>query len=358
MKALVAGMVAGDPRQGGATWAVLQYVLGLERLGCEVMLVEPVAELSEEVVSYFRSLGLTRAALLRRDSRETVGVPYEAVADFDPDVLLNLSGVLREDELRASAAARVFVDLDPVFTQIWHAEGGDVGLEGHTHHATYGRDLAGRGLPVDREWIETAPPVVLEEWPIAENLEHDAFTTVGNWRSYGSVEWRGIRYGQRAHSVRRLLDLPALADQRLLPAFAIHPGETADLQALDTGGWELADPAEVAGSPEAYRRFVAGSKGEIGFAKAGYVDSRCGWFSDRSACYLASGRPVVAQDTGFGDWLPPGEGLLAFETSAEAARALDEVAGAYESHSVGARNVAEEWLDSRRVLKRLLEAVL
>jgi hypothetical protein len=357
MRVLVAGMVAGDPGQGGATWAVLQYVRGLERLGCEVMLVEEVAELAPEPVAYFEQLGLERAALLRRGTRETAGAPYEELADFGAEVVLNLSGLLRDDGLRASAPIRVFVDLDPVFTQVWHAQGADVGLDGHTHHATYGRDLAARGLPVDRAWIETRPPVVLEDWPVAEELVQDAFTTVGNWRSYGSVEWRGRSYGQRAHSVRRLLDMPALTDERLLPAFAIDPGEAADLEALEAHGWEIADPATQAGTPDAYARFVAGSKGEIAIAKAGYVDARCGWFSDRSACYLASGRPVVAQDTGFGDWLPAGEGILRYSTAEEAGRCLDAVAGEYERHRAMARRVAEEHLDSDRVLERLLGAV-
>lgn len=357
MRVLLAGMVAGDPGQGGATWAVLQYVRGLERLGHEVMLVEPVDELSGDVVGYFESLGLHRAALLRTNTRDTVGLSYADIAAFEPDLLLNISGLLRDRELVAPIRRRVFLDLDPVFVQIWHAQGADVGLAGHTHYATVGHALADSAVPLDREWIATVPPVVLGDWPVASAIEYDAFTTIGNWRSYGSVEWDGITYGQKAHAVRRLLGLPRLSPERLLPALAIHPDEEPDLAALAEHGWEIADPAEVAGTPDRYQRFVRGSKGEIGLTKAGYVDAGSGWFSDRSACYLASGRPVVAQDTGFGAYLPVGEGLLAFVTEEDAARAIEDVASDYERHRRAARAIAEEHFDSDRVLTRLLEAV-
>jgi len=350
-------MVAGDPGQGGATWAVLQYLRGLERLGHDVLLVEPVRELRSEVVEYFESLELDRAALLQSGTRRTVGLSYDEIAALDAELLVNISGLLRDRELVRAAPVRLFLDLDPVFVQIWHAQGADVGLDGHTHYATVGHGLAGSPVPLDREWLTTVPPVVLDDWPVADRLEHDAFTTVGNWRSYGSVEWEGVTYGQKAHAVRRLLELPRLSSQRLLPALAIDPREEKDLAALTENGWELADAAEVAGTPAAYQRFIAGSKGELGLAKAGYVDARSGWFSDRSSCYLVSGRPVVAQDTGFGEYLPTGEGLLAFRTAEEAANMMERVSSDYERHRRAARAVAEEHFDSDTVLTSLLEAV-
>jgi glycosyltransferase involved in cell wall biosynthesis len=358
VRILLAGMLAGTPGHGGATWAILQWVRGLERLGHEVLVVEPVERIEEPAAAYFRTLELPRAALLRAGTRETLGVPYERIAAFGADLLLNMSGLLRDPELTAGIRVRAFVDLDPVFVQLWHAEGVDVGLGGHTRHVTVGQDLAHAGIPLDRRWIATLPPVVLEQWPVAGRVEHDAFTTVGNWRSYGSVEHDGAHYGQKAHAVRRLLDLPRLAPAPLLPALAIDPGEAADLDALRAHGWQLADPAAVAATPDAYRRFVSGSKGELGLAKAGYVDARCGWFSDRSACYLAAGRPVVAHDTGFGCALPVGEGLLAFATAQEAARAIGVVCGDYERHRTAARAIAEQHLDSDVVLGRLLERIL
>ena len=366
LRILVAAMVAGDPHQGGATWAALQYVLGLRRLGHDVWLVEPVRELTPVSQRYFRRVaaefGLEERAALLADDGETAGVSYQALREAaqGTDVLLNVSGLLRDPRLTEPIGIRVYLDLDPVFNQLWHEEGLDVGFAGHTHHVTIGQAIGHDGCDVPAcglDWIPTLQPVVLEHWPPANGLRHDAFTTVGNWRAYGSVEADGTHFGQKAHALRELLELPRLTKERLLLALAIHPDESKDLSALVDGGWRLVDPAEVAASPARYRQFVSGSKGELGLAKSGYVKARCGWFSDRSACYLASGRPVVAQETGFSDFLPVGEGLLAFDSADQAAEGLDQVALDYPRHRRAARELAEAHFDSDRVLASLLEAV-
>jgi hypothetical protein len=360
-------MLAGDARQGGATWAVLQYVLGLRRLGHEVWVVEPVASLEPESVVYFTEVVQAfeleeRATLLRAGTRETVGVPYDALRDIAPraDVLINISGMLRDPELVAPPPRRVYLDLDPAFNQLWAAQGIDVGLAGHTHHVTVGQSIGRPGCTVPTlglEWIPTLPPVVLEHWPPAGAVALDAFTTVGNWRSYGSIEHDGVLYGQKAHSVRAIGDLAARVGPRIQVALDIDPRETHDLAALAGSGWEVVDPQEVAGTPDDYRRFVQGSLAELGIAKAGYVTSQCGWFSDRSACYLASGRPVLAQDTGFARHLPTGDGLLAFSTVEDAVARVEEILARYERHAQAARALAVEHLDSDRVLTRLLDRV-
>jgi hypothetical protein len=365
---IFSGMVAGDPEQGGASWAVLQYVLGLRGLGHDVYLVEPVDRLEPRSVRYFselvRDFALDgHAALLVRGSTESRGIHYRELVRLarGTDVVFNVSGMLRDEELLGPAPLRVFLDLDPAFNQLWHAvDGIDMGFGLHNRFATVGLALGTPGCPVPtcgREWIKTFPPVFLPRWSRAEAIETDAFTTVGNWRGYGSIVWNGRRYGQKAHSLRKLLTLPQLTGERLAPAFAIHDGEHEDLRALREHGWELIDPRRVAGSPGLYAAFVRGSKGELGLAKEGYVESRCGWFSDRSACYLASGRPVVAQDTGFSRHLPIGEGLLSFTTAEEAAAAIDEIAAEYGRHARAARALAESLLDSEAVLEGLLERV-
>ncbi|HWC48861.1 MAG TPA: hypothetical protein VG448_08270 [Solirubrobacterales bacterium] len=366
LRILFSGMVAGDPEQGGASWSILQYLLGFRDLGHEVRLVEPVDRLDPPVVSYFEQLvqdfGLEgEAALLVRGSRETAGAPYKELTAWaaEADVLFNVSGMLRDDELVGPPPLRVFLDLDPAFNQPWHAEGIEMGFDLHNRFATVGLALGEPECPVPtcgREWIKTLPPVFLPRWEFA-TAPGTAWTTVGNWRGYGSVEWKGRRYGQKAHSLRKLLALPRLTSERLEPALAIHPEETEDLAALREHGWQLADPVAVAGTPGRYTEFVRGSRGELGIAKEGYVESRCGWFSDRSACYLASGRPVVAQDTGFPRHLPTGEGLLAFSTAEEAAAAIDTVSADYDRHARAARTLAEDLLDSRTVLPRLLDRV-
>jgi hypothetical protein len=354
-------MVAGDPGQGGATWAVLQYVLGLQRLGHDVRLVEPVPDLRPEVVAYFQDVVSAfelqgRAALLVAGTRETVGASYDSL--LGADVLLNVSGMLQEEQVLGEVPARVYLDLDPAFNQLWHAvEGIDMRFDGHTHFVTVGQAIGTASCSVPtcgRDWIPTLQPVVLERWPVPEGLDRNAFTTVGNWRGYGSIEHEGVFYGQKAHSVRELVSLPRRTGERFELALAIHDDETADLAALEENGWCLVDPREAASTPDRYWRFVRGSKAELGVAKSGYVASRCGWFSDRSACYLASGRPVVAQETGLSDFLPVGEGLFAFRTADDVLAAIEELARAYERHRRAARALAEDLLDSDRVLARLL----
>ena len=365
---LVSGMIAGDPHQGGATWAVLQYLLGFRRLGHEVFFVEPVKKMSGASSAYFREVvrdfGLEKnAALLLAGTHETEGPGYGELRDAAKrcDVLFNVSGMLTDPALIEAVPRRVYLDLDPAFIQLWHAEYGiDMRFDAHTHFVTVGLALGSDACPVPtcgRKWLTTFQPVVLDEWPRGNGIETNALTTVGNWRGYGSVEFRGQHYGQKAHSMRGFFELPRRTTERLSPALAIHPAEEKDLAALAENGWTLLDPAKVAATPASYRAFVRGSKGELGIAKSGYVHSRCGWFSDRSVCYLASGRPVIAQDTGFSDYLPAGEGLLSFDSVESARAGIEEINRDYARHSRAARALAETHFDSDKVLARLLKDV-
>jgi hypothetical protein len=348
-------MLAGDPGQGGATWAILQYLHGLRRLGHDVLLVEPVAELRRDVVRYFDALGLEGSFLL-------AGEPPPEVGRFarTADLLLDVSGMLRDERLLESIPLRVFLDLDPAFSQIWAAQGIAMGFEAHTHFVTVGSAVGTADCAVPtlgRDWIPTLPPVVLDHWPRGNGVVRDALTTVGNWRAYGSVEHEGVFYGQKAHALRTVAALPARSPKPLELALAIDPGETRDLELLGRHGWRLLDPAVAAGTPHAYARFVRGSWAEFGLVKHGYVTSRCGWFSDRSACYLASGRPVVALDTGFSRFLPTGEGLFAAADVDGIVAAVEEIERNYARHANAARELAREHFESDRVLRRLLERV-
>ena len=379
--AIVSGRFAGTPGQGGATWAILQYALGLRVLGWDVFLVEPLDqpfvephpgvgtgfEPPPEVAAYFQDVCrrfdlVESAALLDASGRRAWGVPYQRLVEVarGADLLLNLSGVLRDDELTGPVRNRVYVDLDPGFTQLWsEVEGLDMGFDGHTHFATVGQGLGEPDCTVptgDRRWIPTLPPVVMGHWPAIEPRA-GAFTTVGNWRAYGSIRHAGVHYGQKAHALRPLMDLPRAAAERVQLALTIHPDERPDLDALSAGGWDLVDPAHAAGTPDRYRRFIGDSFAELGIAKSGYVESDCGWFSDRSACYLASGRPVLAQDTGFSRYLPTGAGLSAFRTLEEAAEGLRAIRADYAVHSRAARILAQDRFDSDRVLTSLLGQV-
>jgi hypothetical protein len=364
---VVAGTLAEVSRQAGASWAVLQYVLGLRELGYDVWVIEPVASVSaatrrsfERLVSEFDLR--ERAALIVGEGRNTVGATYESVrrACASADALVNLSGVLRHPDLLERFSVRAYLDLDPGFNQLWHQAGIDRGFSAHTHHFTVGAAIGRPGCEVptcDVAWKPTLPPVVLSHWRPVAPAPDGAFTTVANWRSYGSVEAGGVFYGQKAHSLRQLIELPRRSRERFVLAMSIHRDEHDDLHALGDHGWKLVDPVQVAPTPSTYRSFIARSKGELGLAKAGYVTSRCGWFSDRSACYLAAGRPVVAQDTGLGSWLPVGLGLLTFRSCDDAATAIDAVAADYDRHARAASALAQAHLDSRVVLGRMLDQI-
>jgi len=318
VRILIADSASSTPDQGGAIWAVRQYVLGLHKLGHVVQLASRV--------------------------------------EGDFDLVLNTSGILSPDSI-AGIPIRVYLDLDPAFNQFWHDGGIDRRFDGHTHFVTVGLAIGHKGCDVPtfgQDWIGTLPPVVLEEWPQANGIETDALTTVANFRSYGSIERKGAHYGQKVHSLRRVLGLPQRTRERFVLAMQVHPDDGRDLADLAGNGWELVDPRVVAGTADEYRRFVRGSRAEIGIAKSGYVAARCGWFSDRSACYLASGRPVVAQDTGFPQFVPTGDGLLAFDDEDGAVAAIDELRRDYVHHARAARELAAAYFDSDLVLSRLL----
>ena len=375
LRIVCTGMVAADGGQGGATWAVLQYVLGLRQLGHTVCFVEPVdrsrlrpggAALAHSAAArrfarIAASFGLAdTSALLLEGTTETVGLEYDALRRFagEADVLVNISGMLTDPALLEPIPRRLYLDLDPAFNQVWHAsEGLDMRFDAHTHFATVGLAIGREGCRIPtcgRTWAPTCPPVVLREWPYSRRTTRVAFTTVANWRSYGSVAHEGVVLGQKAHALRALIDLPRKVRARFQLALTIHPSEP-DLPSLRDNGWTLVDPRLAAGTTDSYRRFVRGSRAEIGIAKSGYVASRCGWVSDRSACYLAAGRPVLAQDTGFAAALPTGEGLLTFSTVDEAAAGIDAIQSGYERQRDAARAIAEQYFDSDRVLSRLIE---
>jgi hypothetical protein len=373
---LFSGMMAADLHQGGAIWAVLQYVLGLARLGHEVYFVEPVPHAAlrpagaslalSENAAFFRQVaadfGLERsAALVIAGTDETAGLTYAELREVArrANLLINISGMLTDQELIGNIACRVYLDLDPAFNQLWHAvQGIEMRFAGHTHFVTIGRAIGEPDCPVPTcslSWIKTMQPILLEHWPVAGRIVYDGLTTVGNWRGYGSVEHEGVLFGQKAHSLREYMTLPRQTSEKFMPALAIDKGEVRDLAALAEHGWHVLDPARLAATPASYQEFIQGSKAEFGIAKSGYVAARCGWFSDRSVCYLASGRPVIAQETGFSRFLPTGAGLFAFTNPAEALAAIDEMNVDYAFHARAARKLAEERFDSDIVLSQLLQ---
>lgn len=365
---VVAGAVANKPDNGGEAWVRLSWVRGLQRLGVRTLLWEQLDEPSAAAFAYFDSVrtgfGLeSSSVLVDGDGRELIGSGEELVdLARSADLLLNISGHLNVRRLFEAFPRTALVDIDPGYTQIWHAQGLDgARVDAHDLHFTIGEKIGRPDCPIPTggvTWRATRQPVVLDDWPVTD-AGSAAFTTVASWRgAYGPLEHAGRTYGVKAHEFRKIRDLPAAVPMPLEIALSIHEGDAADRDALLAGGWRLTDPVEAAGTPERFRRYVQGSAGELSVAQGVYVDSGSGWFSDRTTSYLASGRPAVVQDSGFARNLPTGEGLLAFRSPSEAAAALVEAARDPLGHGRAARRIAQEHFDSDAVLTRFLEDAL
>lgn len=378
VRVLISGAIAHHPIGGaGNAWAFLQYALGFRALGVDVCYVEhlpadgciddqwqraPFATSAN--AGFFAAVmgrfGLTgQAALLQRDGPGCIGLPRKAVLEraAEADLFINMSGRFHDWEILRAARRRLYLDLDPGFTQVWQGKyGSDMNMDGHDVFATVGLNIGRSVCPFPTlgiEWHHTLPPVVIGEWADSA-AAGESYTTVGDWRGYSPIEWDGVWYGQKSEEFLRVLPLPRRVPCALELCLAIHPNEP-DLPALTENGWRLSDPRERTATPDAYRHFVRSSRGEFSVAKNGYVRGRTGWVSDRTVCYLAAGRPAVVQNTGLGEHVPVGEGLLVFDDLDGAAAALTEVESDYARHAAAARRLAAEHFASERVLPRLLE---
>jgi hypothetical protein len=381
--ALVSGALANKPLNGGEAWVRLTWILALKRLGVDVTFVEEIppaacvdsrgelcgfeASLNrrffEQVVTQF---GIADdACLIDRTTKQTTGLTYDDVLARaeDADLLFNLSGHLRDVRLLDAPRRRVYVDLDPGFTQLWAAQGvADLALDRHEVHLTVGERIGEPGCAIPTlgyAWVAVRPPVLLSEWSPRRGAPGVIrFTTLATWRaSHGPMEHAGLRLDLKLHQFRRFIDLPQRCEGIFELALAIDPADQRDLDRLVAAGWQVVDPAGVAGDPLAYREYVQSSNAEFSVAQGMYVTASTGWFSDRTAAYLASGKPALVQDTGFDRELADGGGVVRFTSLEQAVEGGREIAGAYDRHSRAARAVAEQHLDSQTVLGRVLDLV-
>jgi hypothetical protein len=301
-------------------------------------------------------------------------MPESAVREFcrTADILLNVScSATLRDEYRA-IPVRALLDTDPMFTQIQYFTGasmcGGPGqmrdmVASHTHFFTLGENVGSPDCRIPTlglQWHPTRQPIVLRLWPVTDppGREFGAYTTVMNWSVVDDVIYDGERLGQKNAEFMRVLDLPArLSDVKLGMAVSQPFSGIFPLQRVREAGWTVADPDVCVPNAPAYQNFVAGSRGEFSVAKQTYVRANTGWFSCRSACYMAAGRPVVVQDTGWSRRLPSGRGLLAFNDLDTAVDALREVEADPDGHAKAARAVAEEWFASGRVLGEMLTSM-
>ena len=363
---VVAGALANKPGSAGEAWVRLSWIRGLQSLGLDVRFVEELhGPVDGPGPDWFRSVidrfGLAeRATLLAGDEAIAGPSPAELLSVAPEATLVNISGHLEPSELFRAFRRRVLVDIDPGFTQFWHVAGEPgARVDGHDVCFTIGELIGTPECPIPTggiEWLPVRQPVVLDDWPLTGDATTDRFTTVGSWRGpYGRVEHEGRSYGLKVHEFRKFMELPERSPHTFELALNIHPGDRADQDALLSHGWRLEEPAGVAGDPDAFRSYLQGSGAEFSVAQGIYVETACGWFSDRSVRYLASGRPVLVQDTGFSRTLPVGEGVVPFRTLDDAVAGANDIAARHAEHSAAARRVAERCFSAERVLPRFCE---
>lgn len=373
--AIVAGYLVGNP-VGGHVLSILHWLAGLRGLGYEVVFVEhhgwpdacwnPLTKTLSNDASYgidelkrhAERFGLRGWCFVDADGTYH-GLPRDEMMALcrRAEVLLGLWTVTWLDEF-AECRRRIFIDSDPGFTQFVMSPTVRASLAYASpvdfhEHFTYGTRIGRADCPIPThgiDWKGVRPPVALELLPFQFTPDAQCFTTVMSWSPRKPIVYEGVEYGQKDVEFWRIAALPS----RVGSCLEIALGGRAPYDAIAAAGWRIADAAAVTVTPWTYRDYIAQSRAEFSVAVNLYVKTRSGWFSDRTAAYLATGKPAVVQDTGFSEDLPCGEGLFAFTTIDDAAAALEEIDRDYRRHSLAARRIAEEYLDARRVLTRIL----
>jgi hypothetical protein len=380
LRIIVTGLIAQYPL-GGVTWDYIQYVIGLARLGHDVFYIEdtgqwpysPAEDGLTDNPSY--NIGVLQSVMERFGLGERWAYRFPRTGGWSgmgdtrrdevvrsADLLINVSGTVAVPEHYRSVRRLAYIDTDPVFTQVKIARGqGDLRrvVDQHDVHFSFGECISAFEPSTGHVWQPTRQPIVLDEWATGDPPARHVFTTVMNWTSYNPVEFRGARYGQKDEEFRKFIDLPAAVAPVTLE-LAVNAGRTKRTphHLLAHKGWRVVSPSEVCADLDAYRSYIQTSRAEWSIAKQAYVAGRSGWFSCRSACYLAAGRPVAVQDTAFDPAIPAGEGVIAFSTPDDAAAAVGEIAGDYDRHARAAREIAAACFDSYGILSQLVERAM
>lgn len=377
LRIVVLGYVVRGP-VGGMAWHHLNYIRGLADLGHDVLFMEDSDDFPScyDPSRFITGCDPTYGLAFAREAFDRIGLPdrwcyfdahtngwygpaAERAGDFcrSADLLINVSAVNPLRDWTAAIPLKALIDTDPLFTQARHCQepAALVRARGHNRFFTFG-ELIPQGqsrAPQDGlPWRPTRQPVALGCWPARAPPVDGAFTTVMQWDSYRTCKIGEEEFGMKSATFAGFEDIPSRVATPMALALG---GETAPGDALTKKGWRIDDPMGVARTIDTYRDYIAASRGEWSIAKHGYVAGRTGWFSERSACYLASGRPVIVQNTGCAELLAAEAGLFFFETPDGAVEAIREVEADFAVHCRGAREAAEEFFASDRVLTRLLE---
>ena len=366
------GNTIGYPEGGGHFWVYLNWALGFKQAGAEVIWMEPIHlrksqdDIDKQAAMLRRRLaqfGLDQEPVLCRingSKEEPIEGHPSLSAAADADLLFNLEYGLNPVALKRFRRTAL-LDIDPGMTQTWISRG-EVKVSPHDHYFTIGETVGQPGSRIPdtgMNWRYTPPAIALAEWPVVQSEPDAPFTAISQWRA---GEWMADEKGEWYQTDKRTayepyFDLPRLTRQPIELAICIDDKEP-DHPDLLRRGWRIRRSEEVSNSPEAYRQYIQQSRGEFGCAKPAYVKLQTAWISDRTLCYLASGKPAVVQNTGPSRFLPDREGILRFNNPTEAAACLNEAAANYDRHAQAARAVAEELFDAAKVAKMVLETCL
>jgi len=356
----------------------MNWAIGFRELGWDVWLVENIAReklspptepdgMSPEELFFketAREFGFENRVCLLVDGQSPDREEFQDFAS-DADVFLNYSGQFNRLDLIGSRTRKLYLDVDPAFTQLWvEVCGSDMNFAGHDYFVTVGTNINGPSALLPRagkEWIPMAPPVAAQYW--RDRLgSHEApaldapWTTIGHWYGYPEMEWQGRKYGGKRESFMKMRELPALAGRPCGIATDLN-AEWDDYEGFRQAGWQLVSSLVVCRDVPTYLRFIASSRGEIGVAKTGYVTSRGGWLSDRSMIYLALGRPVLQQDTAWPEVFPIEAGQLPFTGVNDCAAALQRIEENYEFHASAAKALADGIFSADRAIGTLLSHI-
>ncbi len=362
------------PEGGGHFWVYLNWALGVRSLGCQLVWVELAhpSDAPADIEARLRALrdrlsayGLAPSLAVQRSAGAGSGEAWLAPPSCDDiDLLLDigytspdeLEGLRRELRLRRTA----LVDIDPGLLQVWMSRG-ELLVAPHDVNFSIGETV---GTPeaafpdCGLEWHYTPPPVILEQWPLAAAGRDATYTTVCHWwDEWLVVDGEAFDNSKRV-SFQDYLDLPSRTEARLELALDLAPDEQDERRMLEQLGWTVREGWRVAATPASYRSYIQASRGEFSCAKPSCMRLRNAWISDRTLCYLASGKPAIVQYTGPSRILPDAQGLFRFRDPGEAVRAFAAVEADYDHHSHHARQLVEERFDARRVVARLLERAL
>ena len=394
---IVLGTLASDPYAGMA-WMHLQIVKGLSNLGHNVYYFETTSvwpystELQSRVnnsnyslpylIKIVESFGLHGRWAYRASfskDKEWYGLSKSKAEDLlaNADAIFNISGATIFKDEGLNFGRLVYYGTDPVYAEIKYFQGDKEivsSIDQHQDVVTYGENIGNPNClipPLPRLRSKTRQPILTDLWKNTDPARKE-FTTVGNWKQSGrDITFNGdTYYWSKHHEFFKFIDLPKRIDQSIEIATNLAKPETFkygagtsvpslgvgddDYSQLEHNGWKLVDGPAFSIDHQLYKKYIMRSRGEFTFAKDQNIRLRSGWFSERSACYLAAGRPVITQDTGFGCTLPTGEGLFAFNSMDEILAAFDAINSNYEKHSIAATEIAEEYFKAETVLQKVL----